>query len=103
MNKPRLHIFVCTSSRANGQQKGFCHTKESVAVLSRFLEEIEDRGLSGEVMVSNTGCMGLCEKGPVVVIYPDNVWYGNVQADDVESIMEEHVEGGAIVEPLRIG
>ena len=54
-------------------------------------------------MVSNTGCMGLCEIGPVVVIYPDNVWYGNVQADDVESIMEEHVEGGAIVEPLRIG
>ena len=103
MNKPKHHIFVCTSSRANGQQKGFCHTKEGVAVVGKFIEELEERGLSGEIMVSNTGCFGLCEKGPIVVIYPDNVWYGSVTCDDVETIMEEHIEGGRIVAKLQIG
>lgn len=103
MNKPERHIFVCTSSRPNGQQKGFCHTKDGVSVLGKFIEELEERGLSGEVMVSNTGCFGLCEQGPVVVVYPDNVWYGSVTPDDVEAIMEEHIEGGGIVTRLQIG
>ena len=103
MNKPSRHIFVCTSSRANGQQKGFCHTKDGIAVVARFLEELEERGRSGEVMVSNTGCMGLCEKGPIVVVYPDNVWYGNVTPDDVETIIDEHIENGNIVTSLQIG
>ena len=103
MNKPERHIFVCTSSRPNGQQKGFCHTKDGVSVLGKFIEELEERGLSGEVMVSNTGCFGLCEQGPIVVVYPDNVWYGSVTPDDVEAIMEEHIEGGEIVSRLQIG
>ena len=103
MNKPLRHIFVCTSSRANGQQKGFCHTKDGVAVVGKFLEELDERGLSGEVMVSNTGCMWLCEKGPIVVVYPENVWYGSVTPKDVETIMEEHIENGNIVKALQIG
>ncbi len=64
MQKPLHHIFVCTSSRANGQQKGFCHTKTSVDVMMKFMEEIEARELGGEVFISNTGCFGICEKGP---------------------------------------
>jgi len=103
MKKPLRHIFVCTSSRANGQQKGFCHTKDGVAVVGKFLEELDERGLSGEVMVSNTGCMGLCEQGPIVVVYPENVWYGGVTTKDVETIMEEHIENGNIVKALQIG
>lgn len=103
MKKPERHIFVCTSSRASGQQKGYCHTKDGVAVLARFLEELEERELSGEIMVSNTGCFGLCEQGPVVVIYPDNIWYGNVTPDDVETIMNEHIENGVVVTKLQIG
>ena len=102
MKKPERHIFVCTSSRANGQQKGYCHAKDGVAVVGRFLEELEERGLSGAVMVSNTGCFGLCEQGPVVVIYPDNVWYGTVTPDDVESILDEHIANGVVVAKLQI-
>ena len=102
MNKPERHIFVCTSSRPNGQQKGFCHTKDGVAVLGKFIEELEERGLSGEVMVSNAGCFGLCEQGPVVVVYPDNVWYGKVSEDDVTEIVEEHLAEGRIVERLAL-
>lgn len=102
MNKPNRHIFVCTSSRMNGQQKGYCHSKDAVELVMKFTEEIEGRELGGEVFVSNTGCFGICEKGPIVVVYPDNVWYGSVTADDVEVIMEEHIEGGTPVARLGI-
>jgi (2Fe-2S) ferredoxin len=102
VNKPKYHILVCTSSRVNGQQKGFCHTKASVEIINKFMEEIEDRGLGGEVVVSNTGCLALCEKGPVVVVYPDNTWYGGVAPEDVEEIMDEHIEGGNVVERLEL-
>lgn len=102
MNKPTKHILICTSSRASGQQKGFCHTKGGVDVLARFIEEVEERGLSGEVMISNTGCFGICEQGPVVVVYPDNVWYGGVSPDDASAIVEKHIEGGEILTSLQI-
>ncbi|SFL60366.1 2Fe-2S ferredoxin [Pelosinus propionicus] len=102
MNKPKFHIFVCTSSRANGQQKGYCHTKGGVELVAKFMEEIEDRDLGGEVFVNNTGCFGICEQGPVVVVYPGGTWYKGVTPDDVEAIMEEHIEGGNIVERLAL-
>ena len=102
MNKPKRHIFVCTSSRANGQQKGFCHTKAGLEVMAKFQEEIEERGIGGEVFLSNTGCFGICEKGPVVVVYPDNVWYGQVTADDVPEILDSHIEGGTPVGRLAL-
>ncbi|MCL5780798.1 ferredoxin [Desulforamulus profundi] len=102
MIKPKRHIFVCTSSRMNGQSKGFCQSKAGVEIVENFLEEIRDRDLGGEVFVSNTGCFSLCEKGPIVVVYPDNVWYGAVTPGDVEEIMDEHIEGGNVVKRLEI-
>ncbi|WP_346354112.1 2Fe-2S ferredoxin [Azotosporobacter soli] len=102
MEKPKRHIFVCTSSRINGQQKGYCHAKAGVEIVSRFMEEIEECELGGEVFVSNTGCFGICEKGPIVVIYPDNIWYGSVTPDDVERIIEQHIEGGEPVKELML-
>lgn len=102
MVNPKFHIFVCTSCRINGVQKGFCYSKDSVNILGRFLEEIEDRDLSSDVMVTNTGCYGICDKGPIVLIYPEGIWYGNVTPDDVERIVELHIEGGIIVKDLVI-
>jgi (2Fe-2S) ferredoxin len=102
MQKPKFHIFVCTSSRPNGQQKGFCHSKTSVDVMTRFMEEIEERDIGGEVFLSNTGCFGICEKGPVVVVYPDNVWYGSVTPEDVPEILDKHIEGGTVVSRLAL-
>jgi (2Fe-2S) ferredoxin len=79
-----------------------CHTKEGVNIMMKFMEEIEDRDLGGEVFITNTGCFGICEKGPIVVVYPDNVWYGCVSLDDVEEIMDEHIAGGNVVKRLEI-
>lgn len=96
------HIFVCTSCRVNGQQKGFCHTKDAVNIVGKFIEEIEERELTTEVMVTNTGCFGICDKGPIAVVYPEGVWYGSLTEDDVEEIVESYIENGKIVERLQI-
>ena len=102
MVKPKYHIFVCTSSRVNGQQKGFCHSKAGVEIVTRFMDEIEERELTGEVMVTNTGCLGICSQGPIVMVYPEGVWYGAVSPEDVTEIVESHIENGVIVERLSI-
>ena len=102
MVTPKYHIFVCTSSRTNGTQKGFCHSKESVKIINKFMEEIEDRDLSSECMVTNTGCFGICSRGPIAVIYPEGTWYGGLTPDAVEEIMEKYIEGGEIVKEYQI-
>ena len=84
-----------------GQQKGFCHTKGAVDLVNAFMEAIEEEDLEG-IFVSNTGCFGLCEEGPIVVVYPDNVWYGKVSEDDVTEIVEEHLAAGLVVERLAL-
>ncbi len=100
MVKPEKHIFVCTSSRMAGQQSGFCRTKGGIEIVSEFIEEIQDRDLGEKVIVTNTGCLSICEKGPIVVVYPDNTWYFGVSPYDVEEIIESHIEEGIVVDRL---
>lgn len=102
MQKPKYHVFVCTSSRINGQQKGYCFSKDAVGIVQAFMEEIEDRDLNDDVMVTNTGCFGICSSGPIVVVYPEGVWYKEVTPEDVPEIVESHFENGKKVERLEI-
>lgn len=96
MNKPNHHIFVCSSSRLSGEIKGFCAQNEGLEILEAFVEEIQDQGIDDELMVTNTGCLGLCSMGPVVLVYPDNFWYGKVSVDDVPEIIEALLENKAV-------
>ena len=96
MEKLKHHIFVCSSSRMTGENKGFCIAHEGADILSAFVEEVQDRGLDSEIMVTNTGCLGMCSMGPIVVIYPEQFWYGKVSAEDVEEIMDALEEGGSV-------
>lgn len=102
MVSPKYHIFVCTSCRTNGTQKGFCHQKDSVKIIEKFMQEIEDRDLTGDCMVSNTGCFGICSRGPIAVIYPEGTWYGALTEDAVEEIMDQHIEGGSVAKKYQI-
>jgi len=62
MDKPKHHIFVCASFRAQGAPQGICHKKESLSLIPYFESELADRGMS-DVAVSATACLNLCEKG----------------------------------------
>ncbi len=102
MVSPKYHIFVCTSCRTNGTQKGFCHQKDSVKIVEELMMEIEDRDLSGDCMVTNTGCFGICSRGPIMVVYPEGVWYGGLTTDAIAEIAESHFENGEVVEKYVI-
>ena len=102
MVSPKYHIFVCTSCRINGVQKGMCFQKGSVDLVQKFMEEIEDRELTSECLVTNTGCFGICDKGPAAVVYPEGIWYGNLTAEAVEEICEKHLENGEPVKKYMI-
>ncbi len=103
MFKYRHHIFVCVNQRPPGHPKGDCASKGSRALLQKFQEETEKRQLWDSVMVNGTTCLGPCNLGPSVVIYPEGVWYGKVTVQDVEEIMDQHVLGGKPVERLLMG
>lgn len=90
----RMNVLICggtgcTSSKSDLIEKEFC----------RLLEE---KGLDKEVKVVKTGCFGLCQKGPIVAIHPDRVFYCQVHVEDVKEIVEEHIYKGRRVERLEM-
>jgi Ferredoxin len=79
-----------------------CAQRDGVKIIESFMQEIEDRDLSGDCMVTNTGCFGICSRGPIAVVYPEGVWYGNLTPEAVEKIVESHLENGKIVDEFKI-
>ena len=86
------HIFVCTNDRKGARKS--CADGDNLAVRSSLKEEVKKRGWTGKVRVSQCGCLGLCQKGPNVILYPHKIWYSGVSEKDsgaiiskVESIM----------------
>ena len=102
MPKFTHHIFVCENFRDPSDPRGCCAAKGSEAIRKRFKEEIKSRGLKGQVRANKAGCLDQCSLGPTVVIYPEGVWYGHVNENDVAEIIESHVIGGKPVERLKI-
>jgi (2Fe-2S) ferredoxin len=95
MEKPQHHILLCCSYRVGGEPKGKC-VKQNSGELPGYLEsELPDRDL-GDVLVSTTGCMKLCDHSPIMVIYPEGFWYGGVDSEEaVDEILDALEEGKA--------
>ena len=79
------HIFVCTNDR-NGKRKS-CADNNSPLIRSGLKKEVSDRGWTKQVRVSQSGCMGLCSKGPNVMLYPQKIWFSEVSTDDIGQIL----------------
>lgn len=96
------HVFVCVNEREPGAAKGCCLAKGGSAVRDKFKKQLAGKKLLGIVRANKSGCLDQCEHGVVVVVYPEQVWYGGVTVDDVQEIVEEHIIGGRYVERLLI-
>ncbi|HBH53210.1 MAG TPA: ferredoxin [Planctomycetaceae bacterium] len=96
------HLFVCCNRRAEGHPRGCCDPAGTEALRNAFKTELKKRDLGPLVRANSAGCLDQCELGPVVVIYPQGIWYGRVQVSDVPRIVEETLVHGRIVEELRI-
>jgi len=79
------HVFVCTNDR--GGVRKSCADGNSQAIRTRLKTEINNRGWKGRVRVSQCGCMGLCAKGPNVMIYPQQSWFAAVTEEDTDDII----------------
>ncbi|MEK6577982.1 MAG: (2Fe-2S) ferredoxin domain-containing protein [Bdellovibrionota bacterium] len=101
VKKLSAHIFVCTNEREAGHPRGCCKEKGSEALLSQFKEQLKAEGLKG-VRAQRAGCLDTCEFGPSVVIYPEGIWYGNVQPQDAAEIVASHLKNAQPVARLRI-
>ena len=79
-----------------------CTASKSDEIFNNFNEELKKLGLDEEVKVIKTGCFGLCQKGPIVAIYPDKTFYCHVKPEDVERIVSEHLYKGRHVTELEL-
>jgi (2Fe-2S) ferredoxin len=100
MAKPTKHIFVCTHERPAGDLRGSCKQAGGAAVLDAMRGELFNNDLMPDIKATKSGCLGGCESGVIVVVYPDNVWYSKVQVEDVVDIIEDHIMDDDVVERL---
>lgn len=90
----RTNILMCAGTG--------CTASNSAAIYDEFVKTLDKYELSNEVNVVKTGCFGLCQKGPIVAVYPDNVFYNHVKVEDVERIVSEHIYKGRVVTDLQL-
>lgn len=102
MPKFTHHLFVCCNQREPGHTRGCCDPAGQEALRNLFKAEIKKRGLGPLVRANSAGCLDQCELGPTVVIYPQEIWYGGVQPEDVPRIIERTVMQGEVLDDLLI-
>ena len=88
----RAHVLICKGTG--------CTASGAPSVYSAMQEELRRRKLDREIMLVETGCHGMCEMGPIVVVYPEGAFYCRVTPEDVPEIVEEHLYKGRLVERL---
>ncbi len=81
------HVFVCVNERTDGSKS--CGDGLGLNLKDLLKAGVEARGWKGRVRVSHTGCMGLCARGPNVMVQPQGVWFSGVAPEDVPAILDE--------------
>ncbi len=99
MKKPDYHLLVCNSFRMSGEPQGICNKKDAPSLMQYLEEEILDRGM--DAIVSSTGCLKVCDRGPIMVIYPHNHWYAEINEEKIDEILDA-LEDGEVVEDYLI-
>ena len=98
----RYHLFFCTHQRDDGTA---CCAHLGGQQMRDFAKaKIKELGLNGAggVRINNAGCLGRCAEGPVAVVYPNETWYTYVDQEDIEEIIESHLQNGQPVERLKL-
>jgi (2Fe-2S) ferredoxin len=97
----RHHVFCCFQQRPAGHPRGSCAANGAGPLWERLSGKIQGGALPGVAMVG-TGCLGFCNAGPLLVVYPDGVWYRPTTPEDIDEIVESHLVGGRPVERLIV-
>ena len=98
----KKHIFLCTNEKIDGRK--CCNAAGATPVYLYLQSKIKAMGLSGKggIRVSSSGCMGRCLSGPVMVIYPEQVWYTYKTNADIDEILLSHIKRAQVVKRLLV-
>jgi (2Fe-2S) ferredoxin len=96
------HVFFCTNQRDDGQPCCANHDAQAMRDYAKGRIKKLDLNGPGKVRINSAGCLDRCGEGPVLVVYPEAVWYTYVDQADIDEIIERHLVGGEVVERLKI-
>ena len=102
MSHYQHHVFFCCNQRNNGE---VCCNNHGAQDLRDYAKgKVKALGLAGagKTRINQAGCLDRCELGPVMVVYPEEIWYTYVDKSDIDEIVEEHLKNGKVVDRLRI-
>lgn len=96
------HVFFCLNHRDNGE--ACCMDKGAEAAFDHMKMRVKKLGLSGKdkVRINRSGCLDRCAQGPLMVVYPQAIWYTFVDNDDIDEIIESHLLNGKVVQRLVV-
>lgn len=96
------HVFFCLNERKNGE--ACCAQHDAQAAFDHCKQRVKALGLAGPggVRVNKAGCLDRCAGGPVAVVYPQGTWYTFVDQQDIDEIVERHLQRGEVVERLLL-
>ncbi len=98
--KYKKHVFICTNQKE--APKKSCGEAHGLALVDAFKLALKERDLAVDIRAQKTGCLDVCGRGPALVVYPEGIFYGNVQLSDVAEIVESHLVNNQPVERLKL-
>jgi (2Fe-2S) ferredoxin len=102
MSYYQYHVFFCTNQRDDGRQ--CCADFDAQEMRDYAKDKVKKLKLTAQhqCRVNNAGCLDRCKDGPVLVVYPEGVWYKYADKADIDEIIERHLQQGQVVERLKI-
>jgi (2Fe-2S) ferredoxin len=94
-----VHIFVCTNQRSSGEKRS-CGEAHGLELVSEFKKYLKNSDLKITARANRSGCLGICDFGPTVAVYPEGIFYVGVKKSDVAEIIQSHIIGGKPVDRL---
>jgi len=97
------HVFFCTNQREDGS--ACCNNHGAQKARDYMKDKVKELDIpkhQNNIRINTAGCMNRCDKGPVIVIYPEGTWYTYRDESDLDEIIEQHLKNGRVVERLKI-
>ena len=85
-----IHLFICNNERANNEKRS-CGNNHGLELVAEFKKQIKDLNSSLKIRANKSGCLGICDFGPTVAIYPEGIFYVGVKKEDVSEIVQSHL------------
>jgi (2Fe-2S) ferredoxin len=102
MSHFKYHVFFCTNQREGGEMCCNNHGAADMRDYAKARVKALGEAVPGKVRINAAGCLDCCDKGPVLVIYPEATWYTYIDREDIDEIVDRHLVKGEVVDRLKV-